>query len=201
MQDSNHSEISRPLSIGKKKGGFLFASAPEKTPEDLRREEEERRRQEREELERQYSAPAAPSNIPLATFGIDNDENDDEMATASSLRERLKQYQSLKAEQEMTSARNNNPQTDPDSFMGPPINNPEETKQEAAKDDETPGKWISYDFHPDFMMDMCISFSIVSFLPKFRRIMGPQIRRSGRWDNCGRGSGVSRRAIRRGRSS
>jgi hypothetical protein len=142
MQDSNYSEFQRSSSIGKKKGGFLFASAPEKTPEDLRRELEERQRQEKEELEKQqYSAPAAPSNIPLATFGQNNRDNqaeEDKMATASSLRERLKQYQSLKAEQERNSARNIAP-TDPDSFMGPPIEKPEETKQEETKDDTPPG--------------------------------------------------------------
>jgi hypothetical protein len=145
MQDSNYSDFQRQSSIGKKKGGFLFANAPEKTPEDLRREEEERQRQEQEELERQqYAAPAPPSNIPLATFGQSNEDDEaeqDRMATASSLRERLKQYQSLKAEQEMNSARNT-ATTDPDSFMGPPIEKPEETKQEEAKDDAPPGMCI-----------------------------------------------------------
>lgn len=139
MQEED-SSYSRPLSIGKKKGGFLFANAPEKTPEDLRREEEEREQQVQEALEQQkYSAPAAPSNIPLATFGTEKEE---EMATASSLRERLKQYQSLKAEQEMNSTRNNDAPTDQDSFMGPPINKPEETKQEEVNDDSPPGKSV-----------------------------------------------------------
>lgn len=136
-EDSNYST---PLSIGKKTGEFVFANASEKTPEDLRREEEERKRREQEALERhQYTAPAAPSNIPLATFGTDKEE---EMATASSLRERLKQYQSLKAEQEMNSTRNNDAPADQDSFMGPPINKPEETKQEEVKDDSAPGKSV-----------------------------------------------------------
>ncbi len=139
MQDSG---IEKQRSIGKKKGGFLFASAPEKTPEDIRREEEERKRQEQEELERQLTPPIAPSNIPLATFGVADEEQQqirdvqDDMATASSLKERLKLYQSLKAEQQNSSQ---NKDADPDSFLGPPINKPEETKQEETKDEAPPG--------------------------------------------------------------
>jgi hypothetical protein len=123
MQDSNYSEF-------------------QKTSEHLRGAVEERQRQEQEDLGRQqYLAPAAPSNIPLATFGQNNEDDEieeDKMAMASSLRERLKQYQSLKAEQEMNSALITLP-TDPDSFMGPPIEKLEETKEEGTMDDTPPG--------------------------------------------------------------
>lgn len=139
MQDSS-AGVQRQLSIGKKKGGFLFANAPEKTPEDLRREEEDRQRQEQELLERQHAAPAAPSNIPLATLGSYKEEDqEDSMATASSLKERLKQYQSLKAEQENAAK---GISTDSNSFLGPPIDKPESAEvnqDEETKDERPPG--------------------------------------------------------------
>ena len=135
--------IAKQRSIGKKKGGFLFANAAEKTPEDLRREEEERNRKIQEEYERSLAPPLAPSSIPLATLG--DDEKDNNMATATSLRERLKQYQSLKAEQQASAADVNavpirGTQQEPEESLNPPINRPEETKAEPPKDSTPPGK-------------------------------------------------------------
>ena len=141
MQGMQEGGISKQRSIGKKKGGFLFANAAEKTPEDLRREEEERNRKIQEDYERSLAPSLAPSRIPLATLG----EDDDNMATATSLRERLKQYQSLKAEQQASAADVNTvpirtQQPEPEESLNPPIVKPEETKAEPPKDDTPPGK-------------------------------------------------------------
>jgi hypothetical protein len=125
MQESN---IDKPKFGGKKPGGFLFAAALENT-------QEERKTPEQQELERSLAPSVFPSSIPLSNFDDNN-----KMATASSLKERLKQYQSLKAEQ---SAAPPPPRPDPesDSFLGPPIPpKPEESKVEESKDQSPPGK-------------------------------------------------------------
>jgi hypothetical protein len=143
MQGMQGGGIAKQRSIGKKKGGFLFASAAEKTPEDLRKEEEERIRTLQEDYERSLAPSLAPSSIPLATLG-DDDEKDSNMATATSLRERLKQYQSLKAEQQASAqdvaSAPKKAEDHEESFLGPPINKPDEPKPEPPKDTTPPGK-------------------------------------------------------------
>lgn len=148
------SSFGKPKSITeKKKGGFLFASVPEKTEENLLQERIQKEQQEatvKGESIEGFSSPEA-TNPPIASHPSTSEHSrliasleawnmssphkvplHGDRATASSLRERLRQYQTLKAEQlnqpmsvsdEPTPAAPaalDAPDDDTNSFLGPP---------------------------------------------------------------------------------
>jgi hypothetical protein len=175
--------IAKPKSITeKKKGGFLFASVPEKTEEDFLQERNQKdQEQEQQEVTVEEEgivghseAAETPSASQLSTSEhsrlISSLEAwkmaspykvplQGDRATASSLRERLRQYQALKAEQlnqpvpEPTAALRavpNEPDDDANSFLGPAttasavasraVQNDEGVEATAANISEPPGK-------------------------------------------------------------
>ncbi len=186
MQGS--SNVGKPKStIAKKKGGFLFASIPEKTEEDLRKEREQTGQQQQvaavqESIVAHSSSeagnPPADSHLSSSTHSrlissLDAWESSSpqrvpgrDMATASSLRERLRQYQSLKAEQLSQPSSVSGQQApvapapdgaddDANSFLGPPTTasaiaaqETQDTKEGgalASNDSEPPGTRKTFD--------------------------------------------------------
>jgi len=140
MQESSNGD-SLNSRIGKKESSFLLKTTTDKTSENLRREQQEQTRIQQEELERDLAPPILPSKIALSNFQ-EEQKDDNSMATASSLRERLKQYHELKAEQ-MGNATATKAMDETDSFMGPPITpKTDETKDETKEQEAPDESWV-----------------------------------------------------------
>ena len=104
----------KPLSIGKKTGGFLFASASDRSLTIDGKQEDD---------------PQSPIFLPEKTDDLDNAKN---MSLSGTLKERSSQYKALKEEEQRNSMLAATPQPQPD----PPSPN-----AESGKENEKPGKY------------------------------------------------------------